>query len=332
MNLKRKHHFVSQFYLRKWYNNKGKIIVWDGDKNFPSKSESIAFEKNLYKLIELTPKQEKFFHDLISSLELENTSTYQLFAKVIFETREFMRKRFETLDTLGIKVSEELNNIEKEFHHNVIEDKFSYQEERFSTLLGKINVEPNLELSLMDYDTLIHFIMFQYFRTPKKINEAIFNMKDSNIMEKFDFSKEQYQFFMMLLAQCFLERIHLSCLSQLYKINIYKNTSKINFITSDDPCFNQSFDKNEFYIQLPISPNIMIELAENDCNKKYKESMKEYFNFNKEYSENIILDKKLIGFDFISENKVIELNQKIFDKRDRFIYAQTQSDIASLST
>ncbi len=330
MNIKRKHHFVSQFYLKNWYSINEKIIVSDGNKEFPASTLSIAFEKDFYKLIELTPSQIQFFHKLIDSLELKNTSTYKFFANIILETQEFMRERYEFLDTLRLDIPENLNDIKKEFSFNTLEDKFSYQEATFSKLLNIINQNLEPRLSLSDYDTLVHFFMFQYFKTPKKINDAISHIEGSNIREKFEFSDKQYKFFIMLLSQCFLERIYLSCLSNLYKINIYRNTSRINFITSDDPCFNQKFDNNEFHIQLPISPSIMIELVENNFDKNHKENMKDYFNFNKEHTHNIFLDNTFIDFYNIDEKRVVELNRKIFKNKDRFIYAKFQNDIKTL--
>mgnify|MGYP003608848390 CR=1 FL=1 len=104
-------------------------------------------------------------------------------------------------------------------------------------------------------------------------------------------------------------------ISRLYSIKIYNNISDTNFITSDDPCFNQKFNKNEFHVQLPISPKVMIELVANP----YEET------------DNVILTEPLVTFHELEETEVIELNKKIFENKDRFVYAQTAIDIESIS-
>lgn len=42
-NIKKKQHFVSQFYLRDWLSEKNKILAWHGvDNSHPQRTESIS--------------------------------------------------------------------------------------------------------------------------------------------------------------------------------------------------------------------------------------------------------------------------------------------------
>ena len=327
MNLKRKHHFVSQFYLKSWYNNNGKIIVWDGNKIFPSLTKSIAYEKDLYKLAPLTSSQISFFEEHLKQLSLDNTSIYKYVIKNIF----VIHKGFNFLEKMETNCSEETDSLKKEFSFNVLEDKFAIEEAEFSKVIKKLILKPKSKISLNNYDALIHFFVFQLFKTPRRINRFIEVNQHSPIFEGLEFTQQELRSYTLLFIQCLIERAYFSLISKLYSIKIYNNISDTNFITSDDPCFNQKFDENEFYVQLPISPKVMIELAANPYEEEYIKSMTAYFNFHKKEAHNIILTEPLVTFHELEQTEVIELNKKIFENKDRFVYAQTTSDIESIS-
>jgi hypothetical protein len=327
MNLKRKHHFVSQFYLKSWYNNVEKIIVWDGDKTFPSLTKSIAYEKDLYKLTPLTSYQISFFEEHLRQMSLDNTSTYNYVIRNIL----VIHNGFNFLDTIENNCSEEIVDLKKKFSFNFLEDKFAVEEAEFSKVIKRIILKPKSKISLHDYYALIHFFVFQLFKTPRKINRFLDVNQQSPIFKGLDFTQPELRSYTLLFIQCLSERAHTSLISRLYSIKIYNNISDINFITSDDPCFNQKFDENEFYVQLPISPKVMIELVANPYEEEYIKSMTAYFNFHKKEADNVILTKPLVTFHELEQTEVIELNKKIFENKDRFVYAQTTSDIESIS-
>lgn len=326
MNLKRKHHFVSQFYLKSWYNKDKKIIVWDGDRTFPSLTKSIAYEKDLYKLIPLTPSQISFFEEHLKQLDLDNTSIYKYVIKNIF----VIHKGFNFIEAMETECSGEIAELKKDFSFNVLEDKFAIEESEISKVIKKVILKPKSKVSLNEYDALVHFFVFQLFKTPRKINRFLNVNQQSPIFAGLDFTQQELRSYTLLFIQCLIERAYFSLISRLYSIKIYNNVSNINFITSDDPCFNQKFDEDEFYVQLPISPRVMIELVVNPHGEEYIISMTKYFNFHKKEADNIFLTDPLVTFHEIEEKDVIELNKKIFQNKDRFIYAQSRNDIVSL--
>ena len=332
MNLKRKHHFVSQFYLRNWYDRNEKIIVWDGYKKFSSKSESIGFQRDLYKLATLTKKQYELLDKYLENWELKKSSIYELSFKYILEAQSIFRNGFKFINPKDLDTIDELNSIEKEFSTNIVEERLSRQESLFSQVLEKLTSNSINMLSLNDYNYLVHFIVFQYMKTPKKIKHLISITEESEVFREANFNNEQYRTFWLIFTQCFQERVYLSIFKQLYTIKIYSNTSNINFITSDDPCFNQRINENGFLIQLPISPKVMIELAPNTYDDDFTKTAVDYYSLNSDNAHEVFLSDSFVTFDNIEEEQVIDLNQKIFSNRDRFIYAQQVDDINTLET
>ena len=138
MNLKRKHHFVSQFYLRNWYDSNEKIIVWDGEKKFSSKSESIGFQRDLYKLATLTNKQYELLDMYLEDWELKKTSVYKLSFKHILEAQSIFSDGFKFVNPKNLDTKDELNSIEKNFSTNIVEERLSRQESFFSQVLEKL--------------------------------------------------------------------------------------------------------------------------------------------------------------------------------------------------
>lgn len=339
MDIKKKHHFVSQFYLKNWLSENRKLYVWDGkDKIFSSATDGIGYRKNFYKIERLKPKQIEFLKLFITHCKFENLSTYKLVIKSILETQVMFNNSEKIIEILGIKkedyieIFEEIENLKQSFSSNTIEDKFSDDEASFSNVLSKIiSSDRNINITLRDYDTIVHFIAFQLGKTPQKF-ERITNDDGSErrakLIEKYQFTDKEYHTYTLYSILCLIEQIYLSSLGNLDKINIYYNNSNINFITSDDPCFNQKIEEKKLHIQIPISPKIMIELIEN--NDKNKNEFLNYYNYNKDYAESIIVNDHLINFFDISKNEVEILNKKILDNKHQFIYATCKEDIENL--
>ncbi|WP_336940642.1 DUF4238 domain-containing protein [Acinetobacter pittii] len=342
MEIKKKHHFVSQFYLKNWVSDDKKLYVWDGGNNiFTTTTDGIGYRKHFYKLERLKPKQIDYLHKFIYFCNFENLSTYKLIIKSILETEKVFHISEKLIEILDIKKNdhieefEEMDNLKKTFSNNIIEDKFSYDETVFSQTLSKIiKSDKGLNLTLKDYDTLIHFIAFQLGKTPQKF-ERITNDDGSDdrakIFDNYDFTDKEFHTYTLYTILCLIEAIYLSCLSRLDKINIYYNNDpSINFITSDDPCFNQKINDKKLHIQVPISPKIMIELIENNDNNK--DELLKYYNYNKNYSEYISANGQLINFFEITQDEIITLNKKILENKHQFVYMYCENDRNDLTS
>lgn len=342
MDIKKRHHFVSQFYLKNWLSDSKKLCIWDGkEKTFLSSTENIAFRKSFYKIVSLTTEQMSFFHRFAEKCNFKNLSNYQSVILPIFETYQTIENGKNLLKKLKIERDDsteeffkKIDDIEKELDNNTIEDKFSISESRFSELFERIianDSEGKLQLNFNDYDVLAHFIAFQLAKTPQKferITDDDGSQTRKKMMEEYGFSDDQYHVFTLYSLLCFSEQLYNATMNRLDKINIYFNHSDIRFITSDDPCFNQKFEQGEFHVQIPISPKVMIELVEN--NDENKKQMIEYYKFNQENREHLMVNNYLINFYEIDEKEVNILNKKILENKHQFIYVACEEDIENL--
>lgn len=333
MKLKKKHHYVSQFYLREWANKKGEILAFDGVKTYtPSIDTSIGFKKHLYRGIQFTKKQRSLIEEYCIRVGYEKLSTYYLSILSIFATQQL----FDDSDLLVAQLDknlkfEKLENLKKEFQSNLLEDSFSESESKFKITLAKIINNKIDTLNLNDYDILVHFIAFQLVRTPKKLNK-IKTMTTDKIIHHFRFSPEQLDFFNLLMALCMSEQLYLSALSRLDLITIYYNNTPKNFITSDDPSFNQKILEKELFIQIPITPKIMIEISRNYESKEATLSFLNYLNSYKSEANSIIMLNKTIFIKNIDITEdVDQVNKIIFKNRDNAVYGISHDDFINLS-
>jgi|GEM_PF-6248207 len=336
MDIKKKHHFVSQFYLKNWVSDGQKLYVWDGKDNiFTTATDGIGYRKHFYKIERLKQKQIDFLDQFIHHCKFQDLSTYKLVIQSILETEKMFEASEKLIEILDIKKDdhkeefEKIDNLKKIFSSNIIEDKFSYDETLFGQILHKIiNSDKEVNLSLKDYEILVHFIAFQLGKTPQKFERITGDdgsTERAKIIDKYDFTDKEYHTYTLYTVLCLIEKIYLSSLNRLDKINIYYNNDpNINFITSDDPCFNQKMEEKKFHIQIPISPKIMIELVENNDNNKIK--LLEYYNYNKDYSEAICVNNQLINFFDIGNDEVLALNKKILENKHQFVYMYCKDD------
>ncbi len=328
--VKKKHHFVSQFYLKKWCKNT-KIYSSDGKKIFSVDIKKTGLINHLYKIRPLSLPQRNLFHDTVRHCELEKLSTYTLTIKSIFNSfdnfllckslNQKAMKDFENdLDALNDfkPLKDSLDKRINLFQSNTLEDYFSSSESRFNNTLGKIHRKEMDTLTLLDYDTLIHFFILQLGRTPKELS-----LDKDKLYKNFKFTDEKFDTFRLLLTLCFVEKIYLSIISKLFTIKIYHNQSEIDFITSDDPSFNQ--DKEDFLVQLPISPKIMLELSRSTRNETEIKEFKKYFNFHKN-NTNLVKVNNILFYEYTlnENNQIDDINKKIFNHKNKFIYANSE--------
>lgn len=329
MSITKKNHFVSQFYLKNWCT-KNKLIVWDGDKHFPASTQSIAFEKKLYNICLLKPKQIEFLDKFMKNNNMSNLSTYRIAIKSVLQTQLLFQKTTNILENIGVPLDNEITRMQLEFESNSLEEKFSYEEQEFSIILNKLNTTKNPKITLKDYDVLMHFFMFQLVRTPKKLRNLFDKEKNYEIYNELEFTEEEFKTLNLFITQTLMELFYMSFLGKLYEIKVYYNESEANFITSDDPSFNQLLDEKKLFIQMPISPTVMIELRANDKEDNYIKEMREYYNHNKDYTNQIYVNDVLVSFDRFNKEQVVELNKKIFQNKDKFVFAKHLKDLDSL--
>ncbi|MEJ5137267.1 MULTISPECIES: DUF4238 domain-containing protein [Acinetobacter] len=329
INIKKNHHFVSQFYLERWAN--GSLLrISDGRGSvFHSDVKNIAFKKNFYKIVMFNEVQIDLFKKLCISSGFGDFDIYRLTIEPILDFQFSIRnleKRILKLKNLNINVDEEykkLNKLKEIYKHNTIEDKFSDEEAQYSSVLKKVvNSSDKTNFTFKEYCTLIFFIIFQLYKTPKKIINIGLGNDDCSIkkiFEDFKFDKDEFHTFKIYFLFCIAELINQTRIKRVDKINIIYNKSVIDFITSDDPCFNQKFENGGFFIKLPVSPRVAIEICENN-----DENTSELFNFyNTEHNfDSVSVSYSLINFFEVDIKYVSDLNKEILARKDKHIYCR----------
>ncbi|WP_151959341.1 DUF4238 domain-containing protein [Acinetobacter bereziniae] len=324
INIKKKHHFVSQFYLQRWTKN-GVLRISNGKGHiFNSKVENIGFESKFYKIVMFKFSQIKLFEEFCIKNDFDDLESFKLIVgplldlqKTIYSTEEYIKK-LEYKKINCDKKTEELNKLKEIFKYNTIEDKFNDEESQYSLILSKvINSNNKTIFTFKDYCSLIFFAIFQLFKTPNKINNITFSDENKKKLDEFNFDKDELHTFKIYCLLCITERINQIRLKNVDKINVYYNISAIDFITSDDPCFNQISKNSSFYIQLPISPRVSIEICEN--NEKNKSEIFEFYN-NDLHFDSISVSGTLINFCEADKKYVADLNKKILANKDKHIF------------
>lgn len=181
--------------------------------------------------------------------------------------------------------------------------------------LGKLKFNTNL------YMDLIHYLIIQYFRTEKQIN----NLKNSLVylkkywqlqyanyplpdyIEKFlGLNEDSFIFIFIHLKSIYLVE---SLINAEYKLLLLENNTEIPFITSDSPCINifasyinsLELQGDDFEIYLPISPKLALLYTNRHGYKNIKNT------------KIILNDKKII----------LQFNKSIKKLAKRYLYSNT---------
>ncbi|MGE6796344.1 DUF4238 domain-containing protein [Psychrobacter okhotskensis] len=330
MELKRRHHFVSRFYLENWYEENS-LIVLKNNKQYKRSSKSVAFKQDFYKIVPLKTQQIELFKSFAEKCNFTKLQAYKEVCLKIIETQDISQSISKVAQELDINLPIDLENMDQDISYNTFEDKFFNEEDKFSTVLSKIIEDVHPMITLNDYDMLLLFIAFQLVKTPKKIESIMKLDRQMDSHADLNFTQDEHRTFTIFMTQCYQEYFYRLWASKAYEITIYHNTSDIGFITSDDPCFDQKTHvQNEVLIQLPISPKFMIELSSNSLLNDDEKSSVLNSTYDNNYIDNTVVNNIFINFINYNEQDVLNLNSKIFNNKDVYIYAHSKKDIEAL--
>ena len=173
------------------------------------------------------------------------------------------------------------------------------------------------------YLNLIHYLIIQYFRTEKQINnlknsllylkkqwkEKFINIALPDYIEKFiEMNEESFIFIFLHLRSIYLVEY---LINSGYKLILLKNNTETPFITSDSPCINIfvsyinpfELQGDDFEIYFPISPTLALLYTNR---KGYKNTEKTKITLN---------DKKTI----------LQFNKSIKKLAKRYLYSNQKS-------
>lgn len=212
--------------------------------------------------------------------------------------------------------------LEAFLHTSALKIIYLKMKEKHPSLPSIKNLEE--EIKKLKYNTnmylsLIHYLIIQYFRTEKQINNlknSLLHLKEqwkekfiNNILpdyiEKFiEMNEESFIFIFLHLRSIYLVEF---LISSGYKLILLKNNTETPFITSDSPSINIfasyidpfELQGDDFEIYFPISPTLALLYTNR---KGYKDTEK---------TKIILNDKKT----------VLEFNKSIKKLAKRYLYS-----------
>lgn len=295
--IKKRQHYVSQYYLKAWTNEKNQIICLREDKLFPSNTTNIAQEKYFYELQNLTDKEKTF----VQSMAMQATSEYLQKLHIDFINNYLKVFKYENItghltEDKKEEVYELLNQIKKNYE----EDYHAHIEgigNKYLDLIRDKNISFYYDDTAEDRMMFLFFITLQYMRTKKRRNAVIEEFKDENIN-----MRKIWPIFAHIGATNIASGLHIE---KEYRLVLLVNKTEIDFITGDQPLVNtygvknkKVLEDNELEFYYPISPKLSVLITQD-----IKDS------------------KKIIITD---EEKVFLYNDMIFNSHEEQIYANKE--------
>lgn len=325
-NIKKKHHFVFQAYLRSWKNINNEICVLRKKKKlFFTGTEAIAFKNSFYAINGINTDEKKLIDCYIAKMTPEVQEQLQVFIdayllpienqKLLDKMKEIAKKKFASEETIRMEFLKEIEQLEQHISlqkNNTMEDLYSEIEGELVEYLNRIKTDGIKFYYDLDENKKFMFlydVCVQYFRTVQLKELWIRNF--GNSIKTCDFSKMEIDIEKVDLSKIvvffFWEIQTLVAYSLMKKnamITLLNNNTVIPFITSDQPIINLKYDYTndlckatelEFYY--PISPMKALLI-------------------NGEYSEQQIE---------VKENKVMEYNNAIAKASNQFLIGDNEA-------
>lgn len=266
MQIKYKHHYVPQGYLKKWYDNKNRLWINRNNNIFTTRSNNICQEKFFYK-IEILNDNELYavMYMLLRTPDPVRTYLFYIISslnKIAIKEDELnlLMKKFPTKNNFK-HIKDELNAI-KMLTSNTLEDIYASLDGVLCNYINSI-INTNKDNSIIK-DTPDHIlllsIIIQLYRTNKtryhsvKIAKKL--LKDYPLIK--DFNWEKITLYIPIILG--VETANIMVCNN-YKMYIVTNKSPIPFVTSDNPVISINKKSNIGTYIYPISPDKAIIIS-----------------------------------------------------------------------
>ncbi|WP_417599183.1 DUF4238 domain-containing protein [Oceanospirillum sp.] len=246
--IKKKQHFVSQFYLKNWAGKDDRLFALINNNVMPMKTREVAHSNYFYKVDGVNDDERAFLLKEVSSL-----------AEPIKSMISGLINSFHIIHKFSIDVNGETEE-SRIIKTNAIEDVYCIVEELALPSLDIIKKEEYGEIDIFGYSYVVRYINFQLARTPA-VKNKIKNSTESLLRDKNIRFDSYYMIYSLIIA----ERISLQLINKLYKLVVINNKTNINLITNDNPVKNLNpIDKVEVKLFLPLSPKqgLLLEPSE----------------------------------------------------------------------
>lgn len=313
MNIKKKQHYVSQFYLKKWSYCEDRIYSLVNDRIVPMKIKEIASSNFFYKATNMTDKTKSILLHGLSKLKSPYTRNAIKTAIESVHLVEAITKNSDYKDP-------DLEHSENLVRTNIIEEYYAVIEELAAPDIKNLAESSGDNFTFENYQNVLRFVVNQLTRT-SAVKEKFKNLsRDSLEKEGVDF--QTFNAFHTLIIS---EELVLVLIEKLYKITLLDNQSEVNLITSDNPAINiNPITIPEVKIYFPLSPKKALYIEPSHLNEISTLKIKE------NYLSGIYTPTYYIEKATIHEQEVRYLNGRIFENRDRCIYGLTSEDLENV--
>ena len=253
-NPKRNHHYVWKAYLNSWATDKR---VWRLENNNIDlrRTKHVAFEKDFYKLEELTVKDFELLEWFISHGSPYAQRTNRDLLKGLMEPYKLFRK----IPNPNLTITEFI----KRYSYETLEDYHSTIENSFSPFLKRALNDDIDFFNGQDSIVFLNYLCTQLTRT-KKFKENVISTIEK--LHNADFSR-----IWSILIHMFATNIGGSIYAERKnrKLQLLKNSSSCLFVTSDAPVINLKSDggktpPTQVAMYYPISPTRALYISEVD--------------------------------------------------------------------
>lgn len=263
MNNTKRQHYVWRYYLKSW-THKNKIWCLCDNKIFNPNLMGIAQEKYFYKFNGLNDDELK----LITHLVIDSTNQlYHNMNQRWIDTFKTVSNKLLLLKniSLGVKEKQKLvdwlkNNIEEKIQNRIENNSISYLDSILKEDLKFFDED-------LDRSNFCNYIAHQYFRTNKMKSVFLSRAAGYTIVNKNKINMNTVWNISKLILSSNLG-FNLFYRENNFKINLLKNKSKVELITSDQPAINAFavyLPDSEFPVKLelyyPVSPYLAILIS-----------------------------------------------------------------------
>lgn len=310
MEKKKKHHFVSQFYLRQWAKENDRLFTNIKDEIVKKTTVEVGAENYFYRIKSLKKNQ---YNLLSGEISLLPDVPMKKSLKTVIDAGIFFN-----VETQVLSSNEDISDLEAR-QANLVEEYYCIVEDCVLDAHDKLLRGKYSELDNDEYECIVRFMFHQLTRTQK----AKSNIKKgiADILEERGIDFDAYHIASALILS---ERMTLVAIEKLSTLTVIENDTEINFITNDSPVLNLKTPKDKnIKLYWPISPRKAILLEDSTLSPAEQKTLKGEVLQDK-FKNNYFLKTPMK----ITEADVVEFNSKIWENKNRNAFGVIARDLS----
>ncbi len=262
--IKKKHHYVSQFYLDSWTNEKERLFALINNKILPMRTKEVANSNYFYRIDSISDSEK----ELLLQLSKKLVGPMKEAIETIVLGFNFLHKLLSASE-----FEDQLRNSDefKKLQSNLAEDLYCIIEELGSTALNHVKDKQYKKIGILEYTDIVRFVTYQLVRT-KAVKEKT---EDAELISRLESRDINFDTYHIISSIIIAEQLSIRLIEKLYTLEILNNKTDINLITNDNPAKNlNNVSKIDVNIYIPISPNQAIFIRPSNITEEDKKKIK----------------------------------------------------------